>query len=74
MKLFKEKVEESQEEREANAFYSRKKMLEDLMETKDPWERWHKVYNVLNTTDLILILIMLAFFDEEMPERTESND
>lgn len=69
----KEKEEQAQNEK--RAFRERRKMLDKLADIDDPWERWHEVYNVLNTTDLILILMMLLFFGD-MPEegKVEEDD
>lgn len=69
------KEQEEQARNEKRAFHERRQMLDKLADIDDPWERWHEVYNVLTTTDLILILIMLLFFGD-MPEegKVEEDD
>lgn len=68
------KEQEAKAQNEKRAFRERRKMLDKLTDIDDPWERWHEVYNVLTTTDLILILMMLLFFGD-MPEgKVEEDD
>lgn len=69
------KEQEEQARNEKRAFHERRQMLDKLTDIDDPWERWHVVYNVLTTTDLILILMMLLFFGD-MPEegKVEEDD
>lgn len=68
------KEQEEQARREKRAFHERRQMLDKLTDIDDPWKRWHEVYNVLTTTDLILILMMLLFFGD-MPEgKVEEDD
>lgn len=67
------KEKEEQARNEKRAFHERRKMFDKLTDIDDPWERWHEVYSVLTTTDLILILIMLLFFGD-MPKESEETE